>query len=265
MRGLLTLALVAGCAAASAAQPASPPAGMVRVGPGVVRPVYAPEPGVTEVRVAAFELDRVPVTNARFLAFVTDHPAWRRDRVSRLFADGAYLAHWASSTALGPDAEPDQPVTRVSWFAAKAYCAAAGARLPTEHEWELAAAASPQRADGRNDPAFRQQVLASYARPATARLGTVGAGAPNVWGVFDLHGLVWEWVLDWNSTMMTGDSREARDTDTMRFCGAAAVGAGDKEDYAGFMRAAFRSSLEARNTTPALGFRCARDAPRAGR
>jgi len=76
----VTLALVL----AGAGVPAASPGDMARVGPGVLHPVYAPAPGVTTVDVAAFALDRLPVTNAEFLHFVTGHPGWRRDRVARV-------------------------------------------------------------------------------------------------------------------------------------------------------------------------------------
>ena len=79
-----------------------------------------------------------------------------RDRVPRVFADDGYLSHWASPMGLGADVDDRQPVVRVSWFAAKAYCAARGARLPTEAEWEMAASASRTAANGHDDPAWRQ-------------------------------------------------------------------------------------------------------------
>ena len=49
---------------------------------------------------------------------------WRRDSVPRILADGDYLGHWSGPLELGPRATPAQPVTRVSWFAAQAYCEA---------------------------------------------------------------------------------------------------------------------------------------------
>jgi sulfatase modifying factor 1 len=253
---LLALALVVTGAGATAAAPG----GMARVGPGDLRPVYAATASATPVRVGVFALDRVPVTNAGFLEFVREHQRWRRDRVGRALADDGYLAHWAGPEELGAGARPDQPVTRVSWFAARAYCAAQGKRLPTEAEWELAAAAGEKTADGAAEPGFRERVLAWYARPATGDLPAVGQGAPNYWGVHDLHGVVWEWVLDFNSTLVSSDSRSGKSADRLQFCGAGAFVAGDKQDYASFMRLAFRSSLEARYTARTLGFRCARDA-----
>ena len=255
----LVLVLAGGGAFAAA------PAGMVRVGPGSLRPIYAPDPSTTVIDVGAFELDRVPVTNGEFLAFVRAHPQWQRDRVARVFADDGYLTHWAGPVELGPAAAADQPITRVSWFAAKAYCAARRLRLPTEAEWEFAAAAGEKSADGSAEPGLRERTLAWYSRPAGAGLQTVGRGPPNYWGILDLNELVWEWVLDFNSTLVSGDSRTEASADRMQFCGAGALAAGDKQDYASFMRLAFRGSLEARYTTSALGFRCARDAEAAPR
>ncbi|HLK92656.1 MAG TPA: formylglycine-generating enzyme family protein [Polyangia bacterium] len=203
--------------------------------------------------VPAFSLDRTPVTNEAFLAFVGAHPAWRRDRVSRLFADERYLGQWAGPLALGPQAPPRAPVVGVSWFAAGAFCAARGARLPSEAEWELAAAASPKERDGRRDPAWRQTLLDWYARPNPPRLPDVGQGPANAGGIYDMHGLVWEWVSDFGASMLVGADA--------RLCGGGALEAADPLDYPAFLRAAFRSSLEGRTTTVNLGFRCAAGAP----
>lgn len=232
--------------------------GMVDVTAGILRPFYPPTPQQTEIPVAAFALDAVPVTNGDFLRFVQKHPEWRRGVVDRLFADARYLEHWAGPLQLGPVARPRQPVTRVSWFAARAYCEAQGKRLPTENEWEYAAQASPHDPDARRDMAWRMQVLEWYARPAPVQILDVRHGVPNVWGVYDLHGLVWEWVLDFHNTMTVSDNRENADNpDKTRFCGAGAQYATEKEDYASFMRIAFRTSLQGRYTTGQLGFRCA--------
>ena len=254
--GLIALALVVAGVTASAAAPG----GMVRVGPGDLRPVYAATAAATTVRVGAFTLDRMPVTNAEFLRFVQERARWRRDRVARILADDGYLAHWAGPEELGPHAGSDQPVTRVSWFAARAFCNAQGKRLPTEAEWELAAIAGEKSADGAAEPGFRERILAWYAKPATGDLPSVGQRQPNYWGIHDMHGLVWEWVLDFNSTLVSSDSRTGKSADRLQFCGAGAFVAGDKQDYASFMRLALRGSLEARYTARTLGFRCARDA-----
>lgn len=233
---------------------------MVAVGPGTYEPVFPPTPAEAKIPVKGFLLDRRPVTNAQFFWFVRENPAWQRDRIASVVTDDGYLSRWASPTHLGPGAPPLAPVVRVSWFAAKAYCEARGARLPTEVEWEYAASASEDRVDGRKDPAWAAQILDWYGRPTTNEgPGEVGKRPPNYWGVEDMHGLVWEWVLDFNSTLVSGDAREGGDADRMKFCGSGALAAVDKGDYATFMRVAMRSSLTATYTTGSLGFRCARD------
>lgn len=208
-------------------------------------------------RIRPFLLRREPVTNAEFLAFVRSHPLWRRDRVPVVFADDRYLSHWAAPDRLGDTALPAQPVTRVSWFAAQAYCESEGARLPTWYEWEYAAAADATRADARADAGWRETVLGWYARPSNAPLPPVG-GPPDVHGVRDLNGLVWEWVDDFNALMVGGDTREQGGRDLLRFCGAGAIGLQERENYATLMRVAMLSALKASDTTNNLGFRCAR-------
>ncbi len=235
---------------------AGAPAALHDVGPGTWRPLY-PAEGEEEIRVPAFRLEERTVTNAEFLEFVADHPEWRRGEVPALFADEGYLGHWEAPLSAGA-AIRDRPVTRVSWWAARAFCEARGRRLPYEAEWELAAMASATKKDATKDPEHLAKILAWYARPSD-HLADAGTGPPNAWGVRDLHGSVWEWVEDFQSALVTADNREDGTVDTSRFCGAGAVSAAVKEDYAAFMRLAFRSSLSGSYTTKNLGFRCAAD------
>jgi formylglycine-generating enzyme required for sulfatase activity len=219
--------------------------------------VLPAEETALDVVVAPFQLRREPVTNAEFLAFVTSHPDWRRDHMPTVFAEARYLSHWQAGDGLGPEALADQPVTQVSWFAAQAYCEIEGARLPTWNEWEFAAAADATRADARGDPAWRESILLWYSRPSGKALASVG-GAANLYGVRDLHGLVWEWVDDFNALLVAGDSRDQGDPDRLQFCGAGALNLRDRDNYAVLMRIAMLSSLKAADTTANLGFRCAK-------
>jgi len=212
------------------------------------------------VAVDAFAMQRAPVTNAQFLAFVRAHPEWQRGRAPVLFAEARYLQHWAGPTDLGA-AKTTQPVVNVSWFAAQAYCEAQQARLPTWSEWEYVAAADETRRDARADPAWRERILAWYSVPSNRPLPDVGTGTPNAYGVHDLHGIAWEWTEDWSAMLVSTDSREQGDPDSMRFCGAGALSMADRDNYAILMRVALLSSLDGHDTTGNLGFRCARDVP----
>lgn len=208
--------------------------------------------------IAAYAMRSEPVTNAEYLVFVSAHPEWQRGQAPSVFVDSGYLSHWQDAQTLGAGALPEQPVTRVSWFAAQAYCETENARLPGWLEWERAASASESKEDARTDPAWRQQMLDWYSRPSAGVLGNVG-GPANLFGVRDLHGLVWEWVDDYAAMMVIPDSRGQNDPDRLKFCGAGALSMKDRDNYALLMRVAMLSSLKAADTTSNLGFRCARD------
>ena len=208
-------------------------------------------------QVAPFRLRTEPVTNGEFLAFVEAHPEWRRDKVASVLADARYLTQWESAGTLGDVVYARQPVTRVSWFAAQAYCASEQARLPSWYESEFAGAADATRRDARKDAAWRESILGWYGRPSNTALPLVG-GAANVYGVRDMNGLVWEWVDDFNALMVASDSRQQGDPDVLKFCGAGALSLQEKENYAVLMRIAMLSALKAADTTNNMGFRCAK-------
>lgn len=231
---------------------------MAAVSGGQFESVLPPAPGVKQVTVADFRLDRTPVTNAQFARFVQQHPQWRRDQIAALFADDRYLSQWSSPTEPGSSIR-NQPVVRVSWFAASAYCEARGARLPTWYEWEYAAAASATAPDARHDPAWQQIVLSWYSRSASGTLADVGRTPANYYGVQDLHGVIWEWVDDFAGMLVAGDNRQQSDPDSLRFCGPGALTMEQKENYPTLMRIALLSSMQARYTGAAMGFRCAVD------
>ncbi|MGB5855658.1 MAG: formylglycine-generating enzyme family protein [Oceanisphaera sp.] len=229
---------------------------MVELPRGEVRPLYLTKDSPL-TQVAPFRLDTTPVTNRQFSDFVRQHSHWQSKQAPALFVEAQYLSHWPDN---GPAPEQQaQPVTYVSWFAASAYCQAQGKRLPTVSEWEYVAQASELAANGSKEPGYTQRILSWYARPATDALTRVGQGPANYWQVYDMHGLVWEWTQDFNTALVTGESRGDSALDQGLFCGSGAAGSADPSDYAAFMRFGFRSSLKAPYTLGNLGFRCAQD------
>lgn len=234
---------------------------MVLIPAGEYEPLLRGKDDAPSVAVAPFLLDARPVTNAEFLEFVRANPKWRRSRVSPLFADEGYLGDWASDLELGARAPAGSPVVRVSWFAARAYAAWSGKRLPTTAEWERAAAVGFKSERGVDEPGYRATALDWYSRPTPERLPAAGSGPANLLGVHDLLTLVWEWVDDFNTALVTGESRADTGLERTLFCGAGAADARDLTNYPAFMRAGFRSSLRASYVVPNLGFRCAKSAP----
>ena len=248
--GLIWLAVSTIAAHAQEVRYASIPAGTLV---SVLSNASANQP----IAIAPFSVRVLPVTKAEFLAFVQAHPEWQRDQVAAVFADHSYLNQWPNATSYGTEAQANQPVTGISWFAAEAYCEAEAARLPTWYEWEYIAAADALHADARKDPAWRARILSWYDSPTELHGPAVG-GAANYYGVRDLHGLIWEWVDDFNALFISPDSRNQGDPDKLKFCGAGAISLQDKENFAILMRIALLSSLSGSDSTANLGFRCAR-------
>ena len=227
---------------------------MANIEGGAVELLF-PIEGEEKTQVAPFRIDLFPVTNAQFLEFVQANPLWSRSLVPEVFAAGGYLARWASDFDIG-DLNPDAPVTNVSWFAAAAYCEARGDRLPTEAEWEYVGKAGQSGPNGAQEAGYNERILALTAsRPQTPL--AVGLSEPNYYGVYDMHGAVWEWVFDIGAGMATGDSRSEGDRRLQLVCGGGSAGASDKSDYAAFLRYAFRNGLEGSYSNGGLGFRCA--------
>lgn len=209
------------------------------------------------IEVVSFNLDIYPVTIAQYLKFLKENPAYSRSKIKGLFADKSYLSHWENDFEYGNN-NKDAPVTSVSWFAAKKYCECQGKRLPTMDEWEYVAMADEKRRDARTKEEFNRYILSWYEKPKTYT-NSVGNTFKNYWGVYDMHGLVWEWTSDFNSIFLSGESRKDKATDSNLFCGSGSINATDLMNYAAFMRYAFRGSLKANFNTRNLGFRCAKN------
>jgi iron(II)-dependent oxidoreductase len=161
------------------------------------------------VDLPAFRIGRVPVTNGQWQGFVEDggyaEPRWWSERGwrHRVEAGLERPAFWTADGArrrfgLVEDIPLDEPVQHVCYFEAEAFAAWAGARLPTELEWEKACAWDPVAGRRRRWPwgdappdRSRANLGGGALRPAA--VGAYPAGA-SAYGVEQLIGDVWEWT-----------------------------------------------------------------------
>jgi formylglycine-generating enzyme required for sulfatase activity len=160
---------------------------------------------------------------------------------------------------------PRHPAVKVSWWAAYAYCAWIGARLPSEAEWEYACRAGTKTPFSFGDTIAVEQVNYDGSYPYgqgkkgeyRKRTVPVASLPANPWGLFEMHGNVWEWCEDTYQ-----DTYEKAPTD-----GSAWVMKGDRfrvlrggswDDRARWCRSACRIRRPASARFDCVGFRPAR-------
>jgi gamma-glutamyl hercynylcysteine S-oxide synthase len=164
------------------------------------------------VDVPGFRIGRVPVTNGEWRQFVDDggyrEPRWwslrgwsHREQAGLTapqFWNAGHLAGTRTRFGHVEDIPADEPAAHVTYFEAEAYAAWAGARLPTEMEWEKACAWDPEAGARRRFPWGASEPTDALAnlggdslRPAP--VGAYPAGA-SAYGVEQMLGDVWEWT-----------------------------------------------------------------------
>jgi iron(II)-dependent oxidoreductase len=161
------------------------------------------------VDVAAFRIGRVPITNAEWQHFIDDggytqrrwwsQRGWEHRQEAGLRAP-QFWNRDGTRTRFGhvEDIPADEPVQHITYFEAEAYAAWAGARLPTEIEWEKACAWDPHTETRRRYPWGAAEPTSDLAnlggdalRPAP--VGAYPAGR-SAYGVEQMLGDVWEWT-----------------------------------------------------------------------
>ncbi len=166
------------------------------------------------VHLPAYAIDRFPVTNEQYLAFIDDGGYQRRELWSARGWDHRVSAHlsapqfwerdsdgswWRRTFGVRNPVRPNQPVVHVCFHEAEAFARWAGKRLPTEPEWEKAARFDPVTGGsggrypwGDADPRENQANLGQrHLEPAD--IGAYPGGASAL-GVEQMMGDVWEWT-----------------------------------------------------------------------
>ena len=149
------------------------------------------------------------------------------------------------------------PVTDVSWSDCQEFLkrlnekSNAGYRLPTEAEWEYACRAGTTTAYS-----FGDSITKNYANFDDSSIRTVGIYKPNEFGLYDMHGNVWEWCEDWYDDYSAGAVTDPRGLAPAK---NRVLRGGSFDNYASKARSSSRNYTAPTNRYSSLGFRLARN------
>jgi len=154
----------------------------------------------------------------------------------------------------------NHPAENMSWHDATDYCnklalkAAARMRLPTEAEWEYAcrAGATSRFSFGDSEAVLRD--YAWYQKNAGGKTNPVATKKPNAWGLYDMHGNVWEWCHDWYDENYYGEC-PTEDPEGPAAGQFRVMRGGSWCDPAWRVRSAYSSSYTPESSSSSVGFR----------
>ncbi|HOJ06135.1 MAG: hypothetical protein D8M52_05465 [Chlorobi bacterium] len=167
-----------------------------------------------EVLIDDFEISKFEITNAQYSSFISDYGSdkvksgqYEDEKMIYENEKGLKFLQGSWKPSIGYE---NFPVVGVTWYGAMEYCRFYKLRLPTEAEWEYAAREQGKKikyANGReyaNPREINFNVSSDSNSSGDSKINSsmltqqsVGAYPPNVLGIFQMSGNVWEWCLDW--------------------------------------------------------------------
>ena len=224
-----------------------------------------------EVTLSAFRMSKYEITNAQYAAFLNakgigSDGIWAAAPVyptqALIYADNYSGLTYSGSQWVPVAGYENAPVINVTWYGATEYATYIGGTLPTEAQWEYACRAGTTAPFNTGNYLTNLQANYNWAYPYNDGINSVttypgmtqavGTYPANAWGLFDMHGNVWEWCNDWYGTYPTTTQTNPTGATT----GFYRVFRGGSWAYhAQYCRSAFRNYYYPYNYNYFIGFR----------
>ena len=173
------------------------------------------------VTLTAFRMSKYEITNAQYAAFLNakgigsdgKYAAGVYPTQALIYANSSWGLTYIGSQWVPVTGFEDAPVIYVTWYGATEYATYIGGTLPTEAQWEYACRAGTTTPFNTGNFLTNLQANYNWEYPYNGGTNTVttypgktqdvGTYAPNAYGLYDMHGNVWEWCADWYGTYPT--------------------------------------------------------------
>jgi formylglycine-generating enzyme required for sulfatase activity len=221
------------------------------------------------VTLSAYRMSKYEITNTQYAAFLNAKSIGSNGRYATtgygtqtLIYDHSMGLTYSGTQWVPVTGYENAPVINVTWYGATEYATYIGGTLPTEAQWEYACRAGTTTPFNTGNFLTNRQANYDWKYPynggtntvttSPRKTQTVGTYAPNAYGLYDMHGNVWEWCADWYGTYPT----TAQTNPTGATTGSGRVFRGCSwYDVARNCRSAYRSSSSPRNFNDDIGFR----------
>ena len=226
-----------------------------------------------QVRLSAFQMSKYEITNMQFAAFLNAKGIGSDGKdVAGTYPTEALIyasdenhdwgLHYTNGKWIPVTGYEKNPVINVTWYGASEFATYVGCELPTESQWEYACRANTTTAYNTGACLSNTQANYSWDHPQTGCTNTntkapgttqpVGSYPANAFGLYDMHGNVWEWCSDWFNSYPTSAQTNPKGSAS----GSYRVFRGGSWYYISrYCRSAFRNGYYPNNSNNSLGFR----------
>ena len=222
------------------------------------------------VTLSSFRMSKYEITNTQYAAFLNAksigsnglYAAGAFPTQTLIYADSSWGLTYSGSQWIPVTGYETSPVINVTWYGSTEFATYVGGTLPTEAQWEYACRAGTTtpfntgscltNADANYYWGSPYNTCTNSETNSPYKTQPVGSYAPNAYGLYDMHGNVWEWCSDWYGTYPT--SAQTNPTGAATGSGRVFRG-GSWHNYAQYCRSAYRNYNYPTSGNNILGFR----------